>query len=224
MSVFGYKEEHRHFSFSENKDDVLSFKLISFIAGTSVLAIAAVVALFMRLDLKWGVVFDDPASHFGLPAFAGAFSYLGIMALIATAAVCLFAFGLRGMINDHAAGTLGLVGFLSVLLSLDDLFLLHEGVLRHTFGINELFVFGVYGAIGLTILFRLGPDVAGRRYAGLWMAILLLAAMTVADKAEKTVGTTAWLLLFEETAKLCGFALWAAFWIAFARTALLHRE
>ena len=56
---------------------------------------------------------------------------------------------------------------LSALLAIDDLFLLHERALRESLGLNELSVFAVYGAIGIAILWRLGPEVIGRRFAGL---------------------------------------------------------
>ena len=46
--------------------------------------------------------------------------------------------------------------------------------------------------------------------------------MTVADMVETIVGTTAWVLLAEETAKLCGFVLWTAFWLAYCRATLMR--
>lgn len=201
--------------------EILSLKWIVLLTLVGVAAIAGVVEIFRAQNLGWAVVLVDPASQFDFPAYAGLFTYASVMVLIALFAVCLF---VRSEVAADASGpeaqVLGLVGLLSLLLALDDLFLLHEGLLRHQFGISEMAVFAVYGALGLAILWLIGTDVLSRAFLGLWAAVGFLVLMTVADKAEKFLGTTAPLLLAEETAKFCGFVLWTAFWMSYARVAL----
>jgi hypothetical protein len=220
MSVFEDLARSRRFDGpSPRNSDYLQIRHIALLVCASAGSIVAVVSVFVLNDLKWGVILNDPAAQFDLPAYAGLFTYASVIALVVAAAICLFARA-TGRLRDDEAVVLGLAGILSALLALDDLFLLHERFLRESLGLSELFVFAVYGAIGAAILWRLGPEVIGRRFAGLWLAACFLALMTLADKVEKTLGTPAWLYLTEETAKFCGFILWAAFWIAYSRVAL----
>ncbi|MGL5010734.1 MAG: hypothetical protein ACRC6I_12700, partial [Paracoccaceae bacterium] len=57
-----------------------------------------------------------------------------------------------------------------------------------------------------------------RRYLGFWVAAGFLVVMLGTDLMFEVATPASFLI--EETAKVCGFALWAAFWIAEARAVL----
>jgi hypothetical protein len=188
---------------------------------TPAIAIVGVVAWLWSRGEKWAFVLLDPSDFYEFPVFAGLFSHAGVLALTAVSAIALFAWGqLRGDVDRAGAvGALGLVGLLSALLALDDMFLLHERVLRHGLHLHEMVVYSVYGAIGAVILWKIRDWVLTPTFLPLWGSLALLAGMVLLDRLEKVVGTPGWLLLGEETLKLTGFVLWSGFWIAFA-----HRE
>ena len=181
--------------------------------------IAGVVQILRLQEARWGLVFSDPASQYGFSPLAGLFTYLGVVALVSAGAICLFVRTLV-IVTSRDRAILGLVGLLSALLAADDLFVLHEGVVRDLLGWNEMVFFAIYGVMGLGVLGLVGPQVLGRRFLALWLSIAFLALMTSVDYLETIVGTPAIILLSEETAKFCGFVLWAAFWMCYARAAV----
>lgn len=190
------------------------------VAAIAVGTLAVAIQTLRLRGEKWGLLVDDPSAQFGFPVYAGAFTHAGVALLVGTGAIALFAAGLADRSRQRI---LTLVGLLSLLLAIDDLFLLHERVLREALGVSELVIFAVYGAIATYIAILIGRDLLGWRYVGLMLSVAFLCLMTAADKLEKVIGTPAWLLLLEEAAKLCGFALWAAFWALYAHGAAGNR-
>jgi hypothetical protein len=187
--------------------------IIAAVLGT----VGCAVALFHVTGRDWWVLLRDPAAAFEFAPYAGLFSHLGVLAMTVSGAISVFA-ALVLPCSGREKQVLLSAGLLSLWLAVDDLFMLHEALLPRLIGLPEAMTLGVYVALGLGLLGLIGPVVLTRRYLGLWASGGFLAAMLATDLTFE-VATSASLLI-EEAAKVCGFMLWAAFWIAEARTAL----
>lgn len=190
--------------------------IVAIIAATLV-AVGGSVALFHVTGRDWWVLLRDPAAAFEFVPYAGLFSHLGVLAMTVSGAISMFA-ALVLPRGGREKQVLLSAGLLSLWLAVDDLFMLHEALLPRLIGLPEPATLGAYVALGLGLVWLIGPAVLTRRCLGLWASGGFLAAMLATDLTFE-VATSASLLI-EETAKVCGFLLWAAFWIAEARTAL----
>jgi hypothetical protein len=202
---------------SDTSPSLLPAALIAAIIAAILLAVGGAVALFQLTGRDWWVLLRDPAAAFEFAPYAGLFSHLGVLAMTVSGAISVFA-ALVLPRGRREKQILFFAGVLSLWLAVDDLFMLHEALLPRLVGLPEPATLGVYVALGLGLMGLIGPAVLTRRYLGLWASAGFLAAMLATDLAFE-VATSASLLI-EETAKVCGFMLWAAFWIAEARAAL----
>jgi hypothetical protein len=183
------------------------------LAGVTMMAVGAAVAFFHATGRDWWVLLRDPAAAFDFAPTAGLFSHLGVLAMAGTGAICVFA----AMVLPRGAadrGVLGMVGALALWLALDDLFMLHEGIFPRVLGIPEPVTLAVYVGLVLGLMWRIGGRVFTQAWLGFWVAAAFLVLMLGTDVMFEVATPASFLV--EEVAKLCGFVLWAAFWIAFA--------
>ena len=175
---------------------------------------AFVLIVAQSQGIRRGVLFFDAAAQFGIPPYAGFFSNVGILALTAAAAICLFALPLSGG-RERSALRLG--GLLSALLAVDDLFMIHDWLLTEFVGIPETIPFALYGVLTLVLFASMGRQVLAPGAALLWLSLAFMALSLFFDLIEFRVG---WDGLAEEMAKLCGFVVWAMFWAGYANAAI----
>ena len=165
--------------------------------------------------IRRAVLLYDPPGEFGIPPYAGFFSYLGILALTGAAAICLFALSVTT--TDATPRVLFLGGLISALFAVDDLFMIHDWWLTEHFGIPETVVFALYGALVLALLAALGREALTPGALLLWVCLAFLALSTVLDVFDADVG---WQGVAEEMTKLCAFVVWLLFWGGYARAAV----
>jgi hypothetical protein len=159
------------------------------------------------------VLFADPAEITGANPFTGGISTFSDMVWFAAGAVCLFG---ATLVPGPRAWFLLSAGALSVLLALDDFFLLHEMVLPRYAGIGERYVKAFYlmaAGIYAVAFYRL--------LRGLWWQALVLAgACFTLSMALDTVAIGELLpvlpdgIMFyvvEDGLKSLGILLWTAF-------------
>lgn len=170
--------------------------------------------------LLWGhsngrpphVLLRDPATTFDFWPFAGLVSHLGVGALWAAGAICAFA-------AAHAPGSRALLlgfGAFSVLLAVDDLFMLHESFWPRR-GVSDTVVQAAYGLIGVALLIRFRHEVRGVEHLALYAAMAFLATSLGLDVVlEHSLRQ----VIFEDVAKFMGLLLWSAYWISRAHGAL----
>jgi hypothetical protein len=183
-----------------------------------VLALLALAFLFLAMwfvDSK-GVAIEilirEPAAQFNFWPFSGFFSHAGVAALFATGVVCLFA-------ASHAArdrGLLRLIAVYSLVLAVDDFFLVHDDILPRK-GIPETATYTVYLLVGCAVAFFWRRDLFAVRHAALFLAGALLAASVVFDVVTPYSRLE---LVVEDSLKLAGLCVWAAYWIARAGTSM----
>ncbi len=177
-------------------------------ASSALLVIAA-----QSQGIKRAVLLYDPAAEFGIPPYAGFFSYLGILALTA-AAICLFALPFT---TGRRRSALRLAGLISALLAADDFFMFHDWLLTDFLGIPEMVPFMLYGVLVLILLASMGGEVLAPGTALLWLCLAFMSLSVVLDVTGFGGG---WKGLAEEMTKLCGFFVWAMFWAGYARSGI----
>ena len=85
----------------------------------------------------------DPAAEYNYPAYGGLLSHLGIALMFGCTAICAFAATIASVRRNVLWGA----AWLSLTLTLDDLFLLHEEVLPELLGLPEIILYLLYAAI-----------------------------------------------------------------------------
>lgn len=176
--------------------------------------IVAVLAGLLCIAFLWGsraghspeVLLRDPSQRLGYWPFAGAISYLGILAMWAAGVVCAFA-----SLHAHEdRALLMLVGAYSKLLATDDLFVLHEYFWPRR-GIPTVVAQAAYLAIGASILLGAWKTIRGWENVPLHVALVLLGASLALDLIMPySTGQ----LMVEDSFKFVGLLLWSAYWIA----------
>jgi hypothetical protein len=95
-----------------------------------VVLIGVLYILYRTGTIPFGIIFSDPTEYLEYNRLNGLVLYLGIFLLISSAAVCIFNyFILRSRDHTGSEGRFLLFfGLFSILLAVDDLFMVHEGV------------------------------------------------------------------------------------------------
>lgn len=158
----------------------------------------------------------DPAAITRSNPFFGFLSNIGVLFWCASAAICLFSATLLNARLAEDEGSLFLLssGLLSLLLLLDDLFLLHEQVFPEYFSIDQETTIAGYGAITIAYLARFRRVILKTEYVFLALALGFFGLSQVADYLQDRVEIP-WHRLFEEGFKLLGIVNWTGY---FART------
>ncbi|WP_158045122.1 hypothetical protein [Skermanella pratensis] len=123
-------------------------------AGISVPALIVALAVLQN-RYAYGELFNDPADIVGYDPFFGMISTIGLFFWAAAAGIAaLAATVLRGAGDTRAGGFFQAAGLLTLLLMVDDAFMLHEQVLPEGLGIRERYIkvgyLALAAAFGLT--------------------------------------------------------------------------
>ena len=158
--------------------------------------------------IRTQLVIRDLAQTCDTALGVGLLSNIGYLLWISAAAIALFA-GLSGVlaIRGRVRQLLVSGGLFSLLLCIDDMFLLHDRYIGSTF------LYSLYAIFALLILFRFRPQVRALGGGSFLLAVVFLGASVVIDQLQEVIPvpyTT--LQLFEEGAKFLGIATWLAFW------------
>ncbi len=166
---------------------------------------AVAVMLFSGFEMK--EILRDPAQHTEQSSFLGLVSNVGIWLWIASATLGLF----TALVVDkpRASGRrnlLLLVGLLSLLLAVDDFYLIHE---RY---VDQRICYATYALILVAILVRHYSIILKTNAFAFLAAGGLLAMSILTDLAQHDIPLGYWSIqAFEEGFKFCGAALWLYF-------------
>jgi hypothetical protein len=157
----------------------------------------------------------DPLAITGGNPFLGIISNIGVIIWSATIAICLFAYTLS-ITSKKSNDVLRFIlfgGLISLILLLDDLFMLHERIYPKYFGIHEISLFLVYGALVLFYLFKFRKIVIKTDLVYLLLTAIFFSMSIVVDLLpEKTLYP--WHHLFEDGFKFLGIVSWFGYLIA----------
>ena len=138
----------------------------------------------------------------------GFLSSVGYLLWISAAAIALFG-ALSGAVDVRGRARQLLLsgGVFSLLLCLDDMFLLHD---RY---IGSGFLYSLYAVFALLILLRFRSQVQTLGGGSFLLAVVLLGLSVIIDQLQELIPVDySTLQLFEEGAKFLGIATWLAFW------------
>ena len=159
----------------------------------------------------------DPAYLGEMSPLSGFISNLGVLSWCAGAVVCFVGWGVlaRQKIQPKLALFYLLAGLFTVLLMLDDLFLLHEEIFPIFLPFDEKIIFGGYGLLLISGLYYFRELILESKYRFLILAMGFFAMSVgidlIQDEVELLLGN--WRILFEDGFKFLGIACWLGyFW------------
>ena len=177
------------------------------VAVPALLFYSAAVLILTSSGFSIREVIRDPAQQTGLSSFLGFISNIGVWLWVSSAAICCFS-----LLTNHSRFRNGskelivLLGLLSMLLAVDDFFLLHERYLY------EKGVYLFYAIFALAILIRHYRRIIEIDGFAFLLAGLLLASSVEIDVNQRKIPIDkAYVHLMEEGFKFVGAAIWLFF-------------
>jgi len=174
----------------------------------SLLVYVASLSLSGLAGIKGQLVLRDLAQTCGTPAGVGLLSNLGYLLWLAAAAVALFtAYSGQPGVRGKQYELLACGGWLSFILCIDDMFLLHD---RY---IGQTFLYVVYMVFAALIAMRYRRQLMASRGELFLLAVALLGASIGIDQFQRDLPFKyKTVQLVEEGAKFLGIATWVLYW------------
>ncbi|MFO7629363.1 MAG: oxidoreductase [Prochlorococcaceae cyanobacterium] len=181
------------------------FVLLLYAVLPALVVYVAALGLSAAAGIKSALVIRDLAQTADYPLGVGLISSLGYLLWMAAASIALFA----GF--SFARGRLRALllsgGFFSLLLCLDDMFLLHDRYISA----NVLYL--AYAVFAILILSRFRDLVLSSGGLAFLVSVLLLGGSMLIDQLQSLYrGYYNQVQLFEEGFKFIGIACWLLFW------------
>ncbi len=167
---------------------------------------------------------SDPTAVAGVPFYTGSLSQLGILLWCATATtIWLTCFVLGGGADERRETRrfLLLSGTFVTVLMLDDLYLVHEEVMKRYLHVPEALPLAGYALLGVVFLWSSRSEILRGEYGLFLLALGLLGVSDLCDFVpdalyEGVRGMQKLETLIEEGSKLLGIATWLAFYVRYA--------
>lgn len=151
-------------------------------------------------------ILRDPEQQSGASSFRGFLSNIGIWLWVSAAAIAFYAFSSVSLYNKNLKNLVFLAGMLSLLLAVDDFFLIHD---RY---INQKISFLVYAIFAGTLLVRHYELILKHEGFAFLLAGTLLALSIVTDLIQTRIPMPyEYVQVFEEGFKFIGAATWLYF-------------
>ncbi len=189
-----------------------------FIGALSMQLLGIVLILRVWLDVPFPNLTGDLAVRANLPPYTGFLSQFGLFLWSATTSIAIFSVRLiasqRG--SDHNIRFLSMGAVITLVLGLDDAFMLREEVLP-TLGIPEKATYAFYGFIMLSWLIVFYEFILKTDYVLLAIALFFFGLSTQLDGME----LRAFLGYFvEDGAKVIGILAWRAYFYRVAKASI----
>ena len=190
---------------------------VAWLPASFVLAIIVIVNQTQGIAI--GYFTRDPAAIAGEFVYFGLVSNLGVIFWMATASVCLFSVTVLTVVrgNGRQRRFLLFAGIVTLVLGLDDFFLLHElATFLSSSNRGEHVFFGVYILAILAFVWRYRDLILQTDYLVLFFACTLFGLSIVVDEVL-VIHPRGLNHLLEDGFKFVGIATWAVY---FVRTSL----
>ncbi len=152
------------------------------------------------------VLTRDPIATFDAPLYTGLLSNLGILLWITTGGICIFSYFVLSKQLHKISIFLLYTGILTVFLTFDDLFQLHEIVFPQYFHIPQKGVFIGYALMMILYLVYFKKIILETDYLVFGAAIMFFNFSIVFDQIPSNIFTNHH--LFEDGFKLLGIVSW----------------
>jgi hypothetical protein len=175
----------------------------------SALALAVVFFFHFGHGVSFGHLTRDPTAVMEAPFYTGFLSQFGIIFWSATASICLFSGVVASPLLSAEKKFLYASGLFILLLAIDDLFLLHEGLFPQHLGIPEMVVYAAYAVITLVYVWRFLPIILKTNYLLFGLAFFFFGLSIGIDLFDPVAGDVGYLI--EDTPKFMGILTWLAY-------------
>ena len=169
--------------------------------------IISVSILLFGWDFNLIEILRDPAQQSGQSSFIGFVSNIGIWLWVSATAICFFStLSNSALLRQKEKTFLLLLGFLSMMLAVDDFFLIHD---RY---INEYICYFFYACLTITLLGRYYQEIVKIDLISFVLAGGLLALSILTDIFQDYLLLEySYIQFFEEGFKFVGSATWLYF-------------
>lgn len=197
-----------------------NWPMIGLILIVSAVFLGAVLLLHFWKGIPFAQLTRDPIAIVRAPLYTGFLSQIGILFWSASAAVCIFS----AKVLPRYPGSLEIKrflfvsGLLTLVLDLDDVFLLHEEFFPHL-GVPQKVIYIGYAGVVFFYLIRFYPIILKTEYVLLGMAFLFFGLSVTLDAFNPQDID---LHLFEDGAKLVGIVSWLAYFFCTGASAVNH--
>lgn len=189
--------------------------ILIYIALFGLLFAIAAVAEYYRIPVAWFT--RDPTVVLGGPPYVGFISNIGMLFWSFTAAVCLFSSVIHKQKRNQVTSLFLLCsGLLTLLLLIDDMFMLHDSFFPNFLKIPEKLVYLGYLVLVLGYLMKFKDEILKYEYAILFIAFFFFALSVMSDMLLPQQGFE---FLVEDGFKLFGIVTWFIF---FSRTGFFY--
>ena len=184
--------------------------------------VAGLVLVLFAGEARYGIPFSfftqDPLVVAKGRAYFGLLSNLGILCWCAAATVCLFTWVLlKSSAHARNAGFFLFSGILTLMLTLDDLFQLHEEVFPNLLGIRQRYVLLCYLLLTAAYLVIYRRKILSR-HAVFMVAALAMFTLSVAEDATSIAlimhNSLSLHYLVEDGSKLFGIISWFVYFVS----------
>lgn len=198
-----------------NKSDegVALFLVAVFLVPIFAMVIVTIVSVVA--DVPIAQFTRDPAALMHAHPATGFLSNLGVLIWCAAASICIFSGTVQFRRYGRCQETYFFLsaGAMTMLLMLDDFFLLHEEIFPRYLNIPEQITYSVYAALLFTGLYIFRRTITQTKFTILILAFFLLGSSVgvdiIQDHVEKIAGE--WRILIEDGFKLLGITAWFAY-------------
>ena len=200
-----------------------SWRVISLILVISVVLLGAVLLLHYWKGIPIGNLTRDPITVVRAPPYTGFISQIGIFFWSASAAVCFLSAKVLSRlitVNLKIKCFLIVSGMLTLVLGIDDVFLLHEQFFPY-FGVPEKAVLGSYAGFVLFYLVKFYSIILKTEFSLLAMALIFFGLSIILDLLQPH---SVYSFLLEDGAKLVGIVSWLGYFFTTAASAIYHNS
>ena len=182
------------------------------------LFLLAVVVVSKPMEIPMGMFMRDQAAVANIHPFIGIVSNMGVILWTSASVLCFFcgALILKDPDRKKLAHFLIYSGVVTLLLMLDDFFMLHEVIYKVYLGLDEKFVFAVYCALFIVGLLVYKQTIQNTQYGILIIAFLFYGFSMVVDffqyPIQSFIGEDLRILL-EDGSKFLGITGWFGYFL-----------
>jgi hypothetical protein len=176
----------------------------------------AIMAVFSLLGgFHFDLLSRDPIQLLDGKPYYGIISSIGIILWCATSAILFFSSKVSSLKKEHKQQTLFLFfgGLLSLLMLIDDLFLMHDVVFPEYLNIGEEVFYFIYGLSVVGIFYFYRKIILNSDYILLILSFMLLGASAMSDLAFAAGLKLTHPFVVEDSLKFSGIISWFAYFM-----------
>jgi hypothetical protein len=166
-------------------------------------------------DFHFNDLSEDAIQTLNAPKYSGLVARVDVVLMCAIAAILLFASRLLSVMQKpgEVKGFLLYGGLLSLLLMLDDFFMLHDWVFREIIPLPENLIFAFYAISGVLFLFYYRKLILKTDYVILLIGFGLLGVSVIVDALIVVGFYWKYSAVLEDGAKFLGMVSWFSYFL-----------